>query len=48
MNPKLIFYDPIYQKIVIDDKLIKALIFTSEFQRLKNINQLGMLSILRD
>lgn len=48
MNPAtkpLIFYDPVYQKVTIEDPLVQALIYTPEFQRLKYIRQLGTLAL---
>lgn len=45
-NKPIVFYDAVYQKIIIFDPLIQELIFTKEFQRLKHIKQLGTLSLL--
>ncbi len=45
-NEPLVFYDAIYQRIVITDPLVKSLIYTPEFQRLKYIRQLGTLSLV--
>lgn len=44
-SPLLVFHDAIYSKIIIDDPLIRALIYTPEFQRLKYLRQLGTLSL---
>lgn len=42
--PPLIIYDPIYQKITIEEPIIQDLIISPELQRLKHIKQLGTLS----
>lgn len=46
-NKKLRIYDIVYQEIEIKNNVIEKLIFTPEFQRLKNIFQLGTISIIR-
>ena len=44
---KFIIYDAVYNEIVINEPLFQKLIFVPEFQRLKNIHQLGLLMFVR-
>ena len=45
-DESILFYDAVHKKIVISDSVIKELIFTKEFQRLKHIKQLGTFFLL--
>ncbi len=47
MNDHFVIYDTVYKEIKIQELLFQKLIFVPEFQRLKNVHQLGLLMFVR-